>query len=81
MSSIGQQYDKVLEAGISIVELYAYALIIEDDRSFGMREKEIKEKINMAVEARCNTCDPLEDIIDRILNGEESFDGDDEEWY
>lgn len=81
MSNIGQEYDKILDAGVSVTELYAYALIIEDDRSFGMSEKEIKDKVNIAIEARCNTCEPLETIIDHILNGDDDFDGDDNEWY
>ena len=45
MNEISKQYNELLDAGVSITELYVYHLIVNDERSFGMSEKEIVDMI------------------------------------
>lgn len=78
--NLGEQYDKVINEGASIKALYAFSLIIEDERSFGMSEKEIEEMAEKAVDSHYVANDSLENIIDRLLSGDE-LDGDDDAWY
>lgn len=80
MNDISTQYNKLLDEGISITEIYIYHLIVSDERSYGMSEKEMLDLVDRATNARYSSSRSLEDIIDGLLNGDE-FDGDDEEWY
>lgn len=80
MNEISTQYNKLLDEGASITELYIYHLIVTDDRSYGMSEKEINNMLRDAIDARYNTTGGIEEIVDRLLNGDE-FNGDEDEWY
>lgn len=80
MNEISTEYNKILDDGISITELYIYHLIVSDDRSIGMSEKNVEDLIQKVIEARYMTDKGLEWIVDAVLNGDE-IDGDDEEWY
>lgn len=80
MNEISTEYNKILDDGVSITELYIYHLIVSDDRSIGLSEKNIEDLIQKVTEARYMTDKGLEWIVDAVLNGDE-IDGDDEEWY
>ena len=57
MYSLEQEYDKILDDGFSITELYIYSLIKEDGRSFGLSDKEIakaKKIVDATAEALKN---------------------------
>lgn len=78
--NLGEQYDKIVNDGVSIKALYAFSLIIEDERSFGMSEKEIEEMATKVVDLHFVEDNSLENIIDRLLNGDVI--GEEEEtWY
>lgn len=82
MYSLEQEYDKILDDGFSITELYIYSLLKEDGRSFGLSDKEIDEKMSSVQELRSKSNLSLEDIIDRILDGDDYFvEDEEEEWY
>lgn len=79
-TNLGEQYDKIINEGASIKMLYAFSLIMEDDRSFGMGEKEMEEMAEKAVNSQYNVSDSIESIVDMLLSGVD-ISGDDEEWY
>ena len=82
MYSLEQEYDKIIDDGFSITELYIYSLLKEDGRSFGLSDKEIDEKMSSVQELRSKSNLSLEDIIDRILDGDDYFiEDEEEEWY
>lgn len=80
MDNIGTQYNKLLDEGVSITELYVYHLIISDERCYGMSEKEITDMVAQALNQRYSSDAGLETIVDRLLNGD-TFSGDEDEWY
>lgn len=80
MTEISTQYNKIMDEGASITELYVYHLIMIDERSYGMSEKEKVDMVYKAIDTRYSTDRALEDIIDSLLNGDE-FDGDEDEWF
>ena len=80
MNEISTEYNKILDDGISITELYIYHLIVSDDRSIGLTERNIEDLMQKVIETRYMTDKGLEWIVDAVLNGDE-IDGDDEEWY
>ena len=80
MSNLSDQYNKMMDEGVSITELFVYNLIIEDGRCGGMSEKEIQDMVAQALNCRYTTDLGLEAIVDRLLNGDD-FNGDEDEWY
>jgi len=80
MDEISRQYNQLLDEGASITELYVYHLIVNDERSFGMSEKEIIEMVRDAIDKRYSSTQGIEYIVDSLLNGDE-LDGDEDEWY
>lgn len=80
MNEISKQYNELLDAGVSITELYVYHLIVNDERSFGMSEKEIVDMVRDAIDKRYSFSEGIEFIIDSLLNGDE-LDGDENIWY
>lgn len=80
MNEISTEYNKILDDGVSITELYIYHLIVSDDRSIGLTERNIEDLMQKVIETRYMTDKGLEWIVDAVLNGDE-IDGDDEEWY
>jgi len=80
MNEISRQYNELLDAGASITELYVYHLIVNDERSFGMSEKEIVDMVRDAIDKRYSSSEGLEFIVDSLLNGDE-LDGDENIWY
>lgn len=82
MNSLEQEYNKILDDGFAITELYIYSLLKEDGRSFGLTDQELDDKMVSIQELRSRSNLSLEDIVDRILDGDDYFTGDeDEEWY
>lgn len=80
MNEISKQYNELLDAGVSITELYVYHLIVNDERSFGMSEKEIVDMVREAIDKRYISSEGIEFIVDSLLNGNE-LDGDENIWY
>lgn len=80
MNEISKQYNELLDAGVSITELYVYHLIVNDERSFGMSEKEIVDMVREAIDKRYSSSEGIEFIVDSLLNGDE-LDGDENIWY
>ena len=80
MNEISKQYNELLDAGVSITELYVYHLIVNDERSFGMSEKEIVDMVRDAIDKRYIFSEGIEFIVDSLLNGDE-LDGDENIWY
>jgi len=80
MNEISRQYNELLDAGASITELYVYHLIVNDERSFGMSEKEIVDMVRNAIDKRYSSSEGIEFIVDSLLNGDE-LDGDENIWY
>lgn len=80
MNEISKQYNELLDAGVSITELYVYHLIVNDERSFGMSEKEIVDMVRDAIDKRYISSESIEFIVDSLLNGDE-LDGDENIWY
>ena len=78
MNEISKQYNQLLDEGASITELYVYHLIVNDERSFGMSEKEIIEMVRDAIDKRYSSTQGIEYIVDSLLNGDE-LDGDEDE--
>lgn len=79
MKDLSEQYDNILDAGASITELFVYHLIVTDERSYGLSEKEIRDMVDDAINARYSSSYGLEDIVDRLLNGDE-LNGDENIW-
>lgn len=79
MRDISEQYDSILDAGASITELFVYHLIVTDERSYGLSEKEIRDMVEDAINARYSSSDGIESIVDRLLNGDE-LNGDENIW-
>ena len=80
MNEISKQYNELLDAGVSITELYVYHLIVNDERSFGMSEKEIVDMVREAIDKRYISSEDIEFIVDSLLNGDE-LNGDENIWY
>jgi len=80
MNEISKQYNELLDAGASITELYVYHLIVNDERSFGMSEKEMLDMVREAIDKRYSSSEGIEFIVDSLLNGDE-LDGDEDLWY
>lgn len=80
MNEISKQYNELLDAGASITELYVYHLIVNDERSFGMSEKEIVDMVRDVIDKRYTSSEGIEFIVDSLLNGDE-LDGDENIWY
>ncbi len=80
MNNLDKEYGKILDDGFSITELYIYASIVEDGRCYGLSAKEIEDMVNQVQEIKCSTCLSLEEIINKVLDGDELME-DDEEWY
>jgi len=79
MKELSAEYTELLDKGISITELYIYHLIVNDERSYDLKDKDIY-KLIQKVNEQYSYGGSLEEIVDRLLDGDE-YDGDEEEWY
>lgn len=80
MNNLSKDYNSLLDEGKSITDLYIYHLIVSDERSFNLSEKEILDMVTQVINARYSLSTlGLEQIVDRALDGDLS-DGDEEEW-
>ena len=79
LKDLSEQYDSILDAGASITELFVYHLIITDERSYGLSEKEIRDMVENAINSRYSSSNGIEAIVDSLLNGDE-LDGDENIW-
>lgn len=60
MNEISTEYNKILDDGVSITELYIYHLIVSDDRSIGLTERNIEDLMQKVIETRYVTDKGLE---------------------
>lgn len=79
MKELSAEYTELLDKGISITELYIYHLIVNDERSYDLKDKDVY-KLIQKVNEQYTYGGSLEEIVDRLLDGDE-YDGDEEEWY
>lgn len=71
-------YNEVTEKDISITDLYIYSLIVSDERSFTMSDRDIRELINKVLNSSYRSNEPLTEIVDRLLDGDYDYEGDEE---
>lgn len=77
-SNLEQAYNAVVDKEVPITDLYIYSLIISDERSFNMNDKDIEELINKVLNSSYRSNEPLADIVDRLLDGDYDYEGDEE---
>jgi len=77
-SNLEQAYNAVVDKEVSITDLYIYSLIVSDERSFSMNDKDIEELINKVLNSSYRSNEPLADIVDRLLDGDYDYEGDEE---
>lgn len=76
---IVKTYEELLNQGISIVDLYIYDSIINDEYGYGYGDETVEQKFERIKENYSNDyqCRDLAYHINAVLNGEEA---DEEEW-
>lgn len=77
-NNLEQAYAMVIDKDISMTDLYIYSLIISDDRSFGLNSKDIEDLIDKVLNSSYRSNEPLTDIVDRLLDGDYGYEGDEE---
>lgn len=77
-NNLEQAYAMVIDKDISMTDLYIYSLIIGDDRSFGLNGKDIEDLIDKVLNSNYRSNEPLTDIVDRLLDGDYGYEGDEE---
>jgi hypothetical protein len=77
-NNLEQAYTMVIDKDISMTDLYIYSLIIGDDRSFGLNSKDIEDLIDKVLNSSYRSNEPLTDIVDRLLDGDYGYEGDEE---
>ncbi len=77
-NNLEQAYAMVIDKDISMTDLYIYSLIIGDDRSFGLNGKDIEDLIDKVLNSSYRSNEPLTDIVDRLLDGDYGYEGDEE---
>ena len=77
-SNLEWAYNEVTEKDISITDLYIYSLIVSDERSFTMSDRDIRELINKVLNSSYRSNEPLTEIVDRLLDGDYDYEGDEE---
>lgn len=78
MNNLEWAYNEVTEKDISITDLYIYSLIVSDERSFTMSDRDIRELINKVLNSSYRSNEPLTEIVDRLLDGDYDYEGDEE---
>ncbi len=79
MKELSAEYTELQDKVISITELYIYHLIVNHERSYDLKDKDVY-KLIQKVNEQYTYGGSLEEIVDRLLDGDE-YDGDEEEWY
>lgn len=77
-SNLEWAYNEVTEKDVSITDLYIYSLIVSDERSFTMSDRDIRELINKVLNSSYRSNEPLTEIVDRLLDGDYDYEGDEE---
>ena len=72
MDSISKAHEQLLSEGISIVDLYIYDCIINDEYGFGFGDLIVEEKFNKIKDNYSNDyeCRSLAYHIEAVLNGD-----------
>jgi hypothetical protein len=77
-SNLEEAYNLVIDKGVSMTDLYIYSLIVGDERSFSLSENDIEELINKILNSSYRSNEPLTEIVDRLLDGDYDYEGDEE---
>lgn len=77
-SNLEQAYNLVIDKDISMTDLYIYSLIVGDERSFNLNATEIEDLIYKVLNSSYRSNEPLVDIVDRLLDGDYGYEGDEE---
>ena len=77
-SNLEEAYNLVIDKGVSMTDLYIYSLIVGDERSFNLSENDIEELINKILNSSYRSNEPLTEIVDRLLDGDYDYEGDEE---
>lgn len=77
-SNLEQAYNLVIDKDISMTDLYIYSLIVGDERSFNLSATEIEDLIYKVLNSSYRSNEPLVDIVDRLLDGDYGYEGDEE---
>lgn len=77
-SNLEEAYNAVTDSNVSVTDLYTYSLIIGDERSFNLNDKDIEELISKVLNSSYRSNEPLVDIVDRLLDGDYDYEGDEE---
>ena len=78
MNNLSEQYNYLLDNGISIEDLYVYYLIINDERAYHLQESDIEQAVQQIMSMRYNSSKSLEEMVDQFLDGDLE---EEEEWY
>lgn len=78
MINLSEEYNHLLDNGVSIEELYIYHLIVNDERAYNLHEAEIETAVQKILNNRYNSEDGLEQMVDKYLDGEME---EEDEWY
>ena len=70
MNSLSEQYNYLLDNGISIEDLYVYYLIINDERAYHLQENDIEQAVQQIMSMRYNSSKNLEEMVDQFLDGD-----------
>ena len=76
MNEITKQYNQLLDEGVSITDLYIYHLIVNDERSYTMSEKEILDTVQEVLNRQYGSSKSIEELVDGLLDGEDPDDED-----
>lgn len=79
MNNIEKYYYQLIDKGISIADLYAYYLLVTDDRGLYLDSTAIKDYIKKIMGKRNKSNLSIEEALDEVLEGEDSME-DNEEW-
>lgn len=67
MNSIPEIYNELLDKGVSVLSLYIYSILINDERSFNLSETQIDEVIDEVINKYYDYGLSVPDAIDRVL--------------
>ena len=68
MNSIAEVYNELLNKGVSVLSLYIYSILINDERSFNLTETQIDEVIDEIINRYYDYGLSVPDAVERVLD-------------